>query len=167
MKTLDVLVSTPLSMKDVSQFLPNVSVILYKDFAKLIDLPFVIVYLFLTSDGYGHWCSVFRRGAEVELFDSYGIPPESEHNFARKEVLRHLRERKTFILDLCKKKGYSVTHNPTRLQSWNTKVETCGRHVVQRVRMSNVDVKTYVQWLLAVSKSANTTPDYVVSFLVE
>ena len=158
--------TTPLTMEEVKGFLPGVPVILYKDFATMTDLPFVTVYLFLTKDGFGHWCCVFRRNDEIELFDSYGIPPESEHKFASKHMLQHLKERKSFLLDMCKEKKWSIVHNSTRLQSWHG-AETCGRHCIERVRKGDVDIKTYVKWLQTVSKEAKTTPDYVVSFLVE
>ena len=141
-------------------------VIEYADFKTYKTLPPACIYLFLTSGGYGHYCAVFRRGTVVECFDSYGIQPESEHSFVRPEVLTHLGERNNFILEMCKKKKWSVVHNSTQLQSWNTSVATCGRHCVERFRKQDWDIGQYVKWLLGVATSSKTSADVVVSYLV-
>ena len=168
MPTLAELVKTPLSIKQVKKFVgPHIPVIEYSKFAKMKTLPPVVVYLFLTSDGFGHFCAVFRRGETVEVFDSYGIPAESEHSFVTPEVLKHLGERNDFIKELCKSHGWLLNHNATQLQSWDLKVETCGRHVVERVAHRNWGNDEYVRWLRDISKTAGTSPDIVVSYLVE
>ena len=164
MKTLDELVKQPLTLQQVKKFLPGVPVILYKQLKALTTLPPALVYLFLTSDGFGHFCCVMRRGDVVELFDSYGIKPESEHSFVSEEMLQHLGERDDYILDLCKRNGWSVVHNTKCLQG--REAETCGRHCVSRIRKEALPIKDYVRWLEAVAAQADTTPDIVVSYLV-
>jgi hypothetical protein len=165
MATLAQIVKTPMSIEEVRS-LVDCPVIMYAEFARFKTLPPACIYLFLTSGGYGHYCAVMRKGAVVECFDSYGIQPESEHSFVRPEVLKHLGERNNFILELCRKKKWSVVYNSTQLQSWNTSVATCGRHCVERVRKQEWDIGRYAAWLKSVSSSARTTPDTVVSYLV-
>lgn len=165
--TLTQLVQTPLSMTQVKKHLPDIPVILYSKFAKMKTLPPACVYLFLTAQNYGHFCAVLRKGNAVELFDSYGIKPEAEHNFVKIGLLEHLHERDDFILNLAKKNGWAVSYNHTQLQSWNPKVETCGRHCVSRVQKKDMEIDEYVQWLESVSKSAGVSPDQIVSYLVQ
>ena len=167
MPSLSKLVQTPLSMTQVKEHLPDIPVILYSKFAQLKTLPPACVYLFLTNQNYGHFCAVFNRGNVVELFDSYGIKPEAEHNFVKIGLLEHLHERDDLILNMAKKNGWSVSYNHTQLQSWNPKVETCGRHCVSRVLKQSMDIDEYVQWLQGVAKKANVSNDILVSYLVQ
>lgn len=99
MRTLKQIVHTPLSMEDVNRLAPpGTPVILYERFRLLTTLPPVCIYLFLTSYGYGHYCCVIRQGSVVQFFDSYGIRPESEHQFVQPEMLDHLKESQNLIL---------------------------------------------------------------------
>jgi hypothetical protein len=164
MRTLKQIVNTPLSVEEIKAFLPSTPVILYADFKKMKTLPPVVVYLFLTTEKYGHWCCVLRKGKNVEFFDSYGIKPEGEHAFVSPEMLDHLKERDHFLCDLCAKYNWSMTYNSHTLQGPNTK--TCGRHCVARVDKKDLSSSAYVAWLQSVARAARTTPDFVVSFLV-
>lgn len=166
--TLARLMATPMSMAQVQKFVgKDVPVIEYAKFAKLKTLPSACIYLFLTSENYGHFCAVLRKGDTVELFDSYGIKPEAEHHFVQLGLLEHLHERDDFILDLCKKNKWNVVHNHTQLQSWNPKVATCGRHASERVHKQDLTIDQYVEWIQSVCKTAKVSPDVLVSYLVQ
>ena len=131
----------------------------------MTTLPDVVVYLFLTSDNFGHFCCVLRKGTDVEFFDSYGIAPEMEHMFASPKMLKHLNESKNFILNLCKSNGWKVTHSKAKLQGKNS--ETCGRFCVERARKKEMTCGEFAHWMLIVADDAGVSPDYVVSYLVE
>jgi hypothetical protein len=165
MKSIDELIKTPLSLQQVKRRLPGTKVMEYPDFAMMKTLPEKCVYLFLTSDNYGHFCAVMRRGNAVELFDSYGLPPEGEHAFVSREMLDHLKERDDLILNICKENGWNVLHNKKRLQEWKGS-ETCGRHCIERIRQFDTPIQDYVKWLTGIAKSAKTTPDAVVCYMV-
>lgn len=164
MKTLEELVKIPLSLEQVQRYLPHTKVCLYSDFANMKTLPAATVYLFLTSDNFGHFCCVLRKGTEVEFFDSYGLAPEMEHAFVSKEMLRHLHENHNYILDFCKRKGWKVTYSKARLQGKDA--ETCGRFCVERVRKQAMSAGEFAHWMMIVASDAGVTPDYVVSYLV-
>lgn len=162
---LQKIVETPLSMAQVKRMVGAVPVVLYQDFAKMKSLPPACIYLFLTSYGYGHYCSIFLRNGTLSFFDPYGIAPESEHNFTTPEMLAHLKERNDFLLGMAHRNGWAIEWNRTQLQSWNPKVATCGRHSVVRCRQQAMNTDGYARWLLGVAQQAGTTPDYVVSYL--
>jgi hypothetical protein len=164
MKTLEQIIQTPVTFGQMKKFVPEAKVMLYDEFSKLKDIPPVAVYLFQTSYNYGHWCCVLRNGKDVDFFDSYGIPIEGEHAFVSQELLQHLGESKNLIKDLCIKKGYSMSHNTTTLQG--EKSQTCGRHVVERIRKKMLDNESYAHWIKNTSKEARVTPDILVSYLV-
>lgn len=164
MKTLAELVKTPLSLSHVQRLLPGAKVCLYSKLSKMKTLPKALVYLFLTSDGFGHFCCVLRKGQDVELFDSYGIAPEAEHKFVSKEMLDHLGESRNLVFDICKTKGWSVSHSSAKLQG--REAETCGRFCVERVRKQELSSEEFAQWLFAVASQAGVSPDYVVSYMV-
>ena len=119
----------------------------------VLDSKGRLVILFLTlSASEGHWICVFVRGPRsLEVFDSYGMAPDTERSWLSHSKLVQLREVEPTLLNLLRDahaRGWNIDYNKYHLQSHNTGVQTCGRHVVTRLlhqHMSNEDYNALIR----------------------
>lgn len=123
------------------------------------------------GDGYyGHWTLLMRNnrkdGPEVEFFDSYSNKPDDQLKFAkggyREEhnmKLPHL----TKLLYDATKRGYNVEYNNHKLQGKGGNIETCGRHVITRYLMRNLDVDQYNDLMNKLQKETGLNKDQLVT----
>lgn len=131
-----------LSSRDIQDLLPGVDVKLYGELSdvrrldELFENPWnATVLLYETSEGYGHWVCVLRRGKRVvECFDSYGYVPDDQLGFIPATFRRKSEQDYPHLTKLLYESGYNVHYNDHPLQSHRKGVNTCGRWVVYRIR---------------------------------
>ncbi len=159
-KTLERIISTPMSNKEIQQYIP---VMTYDEFFYNDEqLPCVILYE--QYPGYGHWCMVHESIDEdnnkcYEFFDSYGLKPDQAWKILNKNVPKKMVN---FLLNSNKKISYS----DVKLQGSDEKIMTCGRHCIVRYLFRNYCCEDYAKGLIKLSKELNTTPDHIVSLII-
>jgi hypothetical protein len=136
-----------LSNDDINAILdPDTKILSYPDFATMenIDQAFDqlgrCVFLFLTqSPTVGHWMCLFKRKGHIEYFDSYGGKPDSQRSWLSKEKLEELDEEEPLLIPLLKRSGYKVFYNTYPYQKDKDDINTCGRWVVARLILKDLD----------------------------
>lgn len=78
-KLIDKLVRTPTNARQVLHFVDGrCNVIIgdeianYKTIDQVLDPHGRAFIMYMSSDNYGHWCAIVRRGRTISLFDPYG-----------------------------------------------------------------------------------------------
>lgn len=120
----------------------------------------VILYETSTEPIYGHWCCLFKNaipgmdGQIINFFDSYGYKPDSELNW--KSIPEYVRkvsgEDHTHLLYLLNKyleqyPDIEIYYNPYDFQEKKKGVSTCGRHVLSRLLLQNLDTDQYKHFI--------------------
>lgn len=126
----------------------------------------VILYVTQRSPGKesGHWTGLMDHGSRgIEAFDSYGLAPDAEYRFIPAAARAAANEVHKHIMPALQGSGRPYVWNHTRLQAWDPKIQTCGRHVAVRMAHDELPIRSYVKWLKSAAKSAGTTPDAVVA----
>ena len=125
-------------------------VISYEDLHNLetldsVLLPYdAVVILYQTSDSFGHWVTLLRRGNTLEFYDSYGLRPDEELNMDNEFHKRiHNGEVVPHLSHLIRQDGYRVIYNSKRLQKNLEDENTCGRYAALRVRLRNFSVSKF------------------------
>lgn len=99
------------------------------------------VILYPTGQNVGHWTCVFysrnNKGTRIiEFFDPYGISVDREFRMTRQSSPHYLAK-------LLYKTRYDIEYNDHRLQAFSRHVQTCGRHVINRLRNAMLPLDEY------------------------
>ena len=122
-----------------------------------------IALLFPTSSEFnsGHWLAIWpdARTRTIHHFDSYGLPPSAELRYSsnadvKQEVLNTLYTQ-------AQQQGWTLKVNTFRLQQMGGKINTCGRHVICRLRMRYLDEAQYGRLMMG----QRLSPDDIVTYL--
>lgn len=125
-------------------------VISYEDLHNLetldsVLLPYdAVVILYQTSEDFGHWVTLLRRGNTLEFYDSYGLKPDEELDLSN-AFHKRVHEGKVVphLSHLMKQDGYRVVYNKERLQKNLADVNSCGRYAALRVRLRNFSMNKF------------------------
>ena len=115
----------------------------------------VILYPNDMSDiNYGHWTAVFysvndKNEPVIEFFDPYGICVDNELKVGNIKYPNYLSA-------LLAKSRFPIEYNDLGFQKLSNNIATCGRHVVTRLRHSNISINNYLQLLTKYTKYINT-----------
>ena len=123
-----------------------------------------IVILYQHEADFGHWVAVFRvNDTTIEVFDSYGIPIDSEIDFSPFQIRRHKGEKVAHLTHLIEQSQYTkVLENKEPLQKDKKDVSTCGRWSAVRIRFRDVPLKQFDKMFRNTSCG---NPDFIVSAL--
>ena len=104
-----------------------------------------IVLLYQHEADFGHWVAVFKvNDSTIEVFDSYGIPIDSEIDFSPFQIRRHKGEKVAHLTHLIEQSQYTkVLENKVPLQKDKKDVNTCGRWASIRIRFRDVHLKQF------------------------
>lgn len=115
----------------------------------------VIVLYLLQSAHEGHWCCLFKRGQQLNYFDSYGKPVDAELKLLDPALREKLHEKHDRLKQLTWARP--PVYNEVCLQSPYT--QTCGMFVTHRLHHSYLNSKDYVELF----RRYNEPPDVVVA----
>lgn len=139
----------PTSDTELQDACPGLTVWLYKDLARLPELPRLpIAVLYETQPGFGHWVAVLATPEGLEHFDSYGLKPDAELKFIPPQYRVAFMATAPHLARLLGHDGRDINYNEHKLQGKNT--NTCGRWVVARCRnrrMTTDQFAAYMRWL--------------------
>lgn len=139
-------IKEPLDDSTIREYLPNPKIITNKELNNIKDINelfdsknFVdyIIILFLDAPNKGHWTALCKMGTEdngiIEFFDSYGNPPEEVYKFVPMKKRKELGTDKNKLNELLNNCKYDVVYNPIKYQEEKQNVNTCGRHICNRI----------------------------------
>jgi len=104
----------------------------------------------------GHWVSILKQGNQVEVYDPYGVKVEKWE-----DKLGGISTKS--LIDLIKKSGYKMISNTQNNQSFETDVNTCGRHAIIRILFYKYSLKEFNKILKNIKKETGIEPDEWVS----
>jgi hypothetical protein len=113
------------------------------------------------SEKSGHWLGIWKDDSTrtVHHFDSYGMPPATEDQYSTQpDVEQRLLQ---LFYRRCMEAGYRVAYNQTRYQVLGGGMNTCGRHVICRLRLRYLDDNKYAHLMSHNSMS----PDDIVTLM--
>ena len=177
MKELDKLVNSSLGFDDLYRLWSKhplasgkIHVVDYKDIIKsdklddyLKDRGIVIFYP--STQSYGHYVALLKKGDTVYFYDSYGGKPDiDQKRFSRapREML-YPEEANTLIKHFLKS-NYKIDFSQHKHQA-PPPVATCGRHALFRLLMNELSNDQFHVLLINLGKQMKRTPDEVVSLL--
>jgi len=115
----------------------------------------IILYPDSSNDeNYGHWTAVFYSVNDagepvIEFFDPYGILVDNELQIAGVSYPNYL----SYLLARSK---YPIEYNNLGFQKLANNIATCGRHVVTRLRHTDLSLNHYMMLLEKYKKYINT-----------
>lgn len=117
----------------------------YKSLDELLPNQFDFKIILLeTNRNQGHWVCIIRMYSTIELFNSYGIPIDSEWKFIPDSVERLLKQNIRYLSNLIKKNNkFKIVSNKYKFQSKDPSVATatCGRWVILRIELAKMGYK--------------------------
>lgn len=122
------------------------------------------IMLIETKPNVGHWVAILKDGDTYEYFDSYGSNPTAHLKTISSYIKKMLGMKPNDINSLLSKVKH--THNKIKMQKMEDGVNTCGRHVIMRIKdfMNGGNLVDYQHKIILGAKKQGMTPDeYIVS----
>jgi len=112
----------------------------YSSLQELLPDPFDYKIILLeTNMNTGHWVCVIRMCDVIELFNSYGIPIDSEWKFIPDSIERWLGQSTRYLRNLVNKNTmFKIVSNTYEFQSKDPDIATCSRWVVLRIECGKI-----------------------------
>ena len=170
-----------LSDADIRRILPGVPIVLYEDLSKyknlkqLIPASFgaAVVFVALESRQEGHWVCILRDGNEFELFDSYGNRPDRWLAWIDKQQRKKNNESipyMSYLFNRGLKQGLKLSFNRIEYQSSKSGINTCGRHVCNRIKYmmlhQTMAEDAYLSYMKQLKKDYELSYDLLVCKLI-
>lgn len=131
----------------------------YRSINQLLGQDGIVIILYEMRENFGHWCCMWRLNTNtLYFFDPYGLKMDTEIKYAHYNIRLGSIPHLTYLVNLG---GYTVVNNTTQMQEFKHQVNTCGRHVVQRILWKNLSNENYVNMFL----NQKLKPDQYVSLL--
>ena len=94
-----------------------------------------VLLLYETRDRIGHWtCVIFHRKRKtIEFFDSYGLRPNEQKEYMPKSMWQSAYLSKLLFRFKIRHPDWTIEYNELPLQSWDSRIATCGRWVGVRL----------------------------------
>ena len=171
-----------LSDADIKRILPGVPIILYEDLRRYRDLKqlipksfgAVVLFVALEDRQTGHWVAILREDDEFELFDPYGNRPDRWLAWIDKQQRKKNGEAIPYLSYLFNKglkRGYSLCFNKIKYQSTKENINTCGRHVCNRIKFmqlhQTISEDAYLSYMKRLKKDYELSYDLIVCRLIE
>jgi hypothetical protein len=155
----------------------NVKIIYYSELNKYDDINTLfkesdnIIILYRTEGNYGHWVALLNYGDYIEFFDSYGMQPDYELQYAQ-ESMRSTKGQDephlTYLLNNAKNRyKKKIVYNSVRLQQFHQYINTCGRHVALRIKFRHIELNDYQKLLLSSKLNPDMNATYLTYLLVD
>ena len=142
----------------------------YRSLDELLPESFDYRIILLENDyNSGHWVCVIRQNNVIELFNSYGIPIDTEFKFIPDWIERWLGQDTRYLTNLIKSSiGFDVISNKVRFQSKRPEIATCGRWIIHRIEMAkmNYSLEQYIGLMQSIQDKYDIPyDDLIVSFV--
>lgn len=176
-------IERPLSDGDLEQYLgKNASnnIITYSDLAEYQDLEQLLphdkaykIILIEYEKNKGHWICMLRYSKIIEIFNSFGTKHDKDDFINSAELNRYLGQSSLYLNKLIEKEIddgiFKLIYNKIRFQKKSVKVNTCGRHVVNRIICLlhyDMTLRQYVKFMADAEKKTKLNDDEIVSVII-
>ncbi len=171
------LINKPLSDTDIQKILgSDTKIIKYSELGHLYDIDQLLpnekdycIILYEDRPDRGHWTALLKYDGVYEHFDSYGVKPDSELKWVSPKMREQLGQSEPYLTKLVRKEEERFIHNDVQYQSKDSKVNTCGSHVANRLyRFKNDDfsLSDYHRYMTWVKERTNNSYDVIVAEFV-
>jgi hypothetical protein len=151
--------------------------VLYKNLNKFNNIESVLkdnsaVILYEKQPKNGHWVALIRNynrkrnRPTIEFFDSYGMFPDDEKKYIDNGFLNQSDQKYNKLSELLVKASdkYDIEFNNYRLQKKTKDVSTCGRHVISRILLKDLDIDEYNKFMKSFK---GYSPDDIATIISE
>lgn len=150
---LKTLIEQPLKGSEILELMNNkTNLIAYKDLHKFENIEDLLkpwgscVILYPIQRDLGHWTCVFynykdpnKKQPCIEFFDPYGTSIDLEFKYTDK----NMKKIPFYLSCLLSKSKYPIVYNEYEYQKKGGDINTCGRHVVNRLKYCHLTNKQY------------------------
>ena len=151
-----------LSSDDITSYMKNDCTIMkYEEldrYNNLRDIFWHSRYVFLLypiTETFGHWVLVSLHNNNVEVYDSFGIFIDTEHEHGTRAMPKYLSD-----LLIKSPSNIKLSYNSVRQQVWDTNY--CGYHCLSRAFNIRMKLDKYNDML----KNTNNPDEYVYNFVM-
>lgn len=97
-----------------------------------------VIILYNTAPYYGHWCTFWKYNNTIQFFDSYGVFPDDQIKYAKKNM-PNLYNEMPHLVYLLYKYDCPTFYNEFQFQKKANNINTCGRWVYYRLLNYELD----------------------------
>jgi hypothetical protein len=183
MRKLKEIIETPLSDGDLENFLGkdvHNNILTYADLADYQDLEQLLphhksykIILIEYEQNSGHWICMLRYGQTIEIFNSFGTKHDKDDFVKSKEINKFLGQSALYLNELLEKEinddMFQLIYNKRRFQKKSVHINTCGRHVVNRIICLlhyDMTLKEYIKFMDTAERQTKYNDDEIVSILI-
>ena len=125
-----------------------------------------VVFLYRSSDRYGHYVACWERKNTLYVFDSYGAEPDSWGRYLTGSMRRRLGQDMPLLLLAIDRAGYEgVEWNEYPFQKMSPEIATCGRWCILRLWKRSLGVEAFKKWVDDQCNRLQIPPDILVTYL--
>ncbi len=132
-----------LSDADLKRLNPSLNVILYSELKNMTPLDVLsklpLAILYQSTETTGHWTLLLQHYDGIEFFDPYGYKPDQEFSFLKYKQ-PHYIAKLLYILHL---NNHKIHYNEYQFQKMMPGINTCGRHIINRMYYRNMNIDQY------------------------
>lgn len=162
-----------LSNNDIKKLVNGkASIILYPDLIHYKTIDDVLgphraaIILFMAKPKYGHWCLLFQLDeGTLEFFNPYGGFPDDSLEFIPMDFRKKSNQVKTTLSRLMLNSPYELTYNEFPFQRHNKDIKTCGRWCSVRLRLRNMSLYQFKDYIDELSNQLRVDPDELVTLM--
>lgn len=183
-KHINELVKIPLTDGDLERFLSGDTknyVLKYSELKQYQDLEQLLphhhsykIILIEYEKNKGHWICLMRYNNVIEIFNSFGTKHDEEDFVESNEVNYYLGQAYLHLNILIEKEikenNFTMLYNKIKFQKKSTQINTCGRHVVNRLICLlhyNMSLKKYIKFMKDSMEKTKLNYDELVSLIIQ
>jgi hypothetical protein len=183
MSNIKQIIKTPLTDGDLERFLGadvQNNIVKYSDLDEFEDLEQLLphnnsykIILIEYEKNNGHWLCMLRYGKTIEIFNSFGTKHDEE-DFIESNLINDYLGQSFLHLNILIRKEldeekFNMIYNKIRFQVKHKSVNTCGRHVVNRIICLlhyDMTLNDYIQFMKKAIKKTKLSYDELVSTII-
>lgn len=180
---LKTVITKPLTNMDLSHYLGNdalENILKYSELDDYNDLELLLpthksykIILIEYERNSGHWICIMRYGKTIEIFNSFGVKHSNSDFAGSRAYNKYLGQFHLFLdklaRDEAKEHKFDVIYNKLQFQKKSVSVNTCGRHVVNRIICMlhyDMTLSQYQDFMKDAVKKTDMNYDEIVSTII-
>lgn len=150
-KYINILKGKPFSGSDIMNTLDGKTKIIknsdmwkYENIDEILHPFNCAVILYQTRPDYGHWVCILKHPDNtLEFFDPYGFSIDGALKFINPQFRKESRQDFPQLIRLFLNSPYNIKVNKMKIQKYNKKISTCGRHCAFRLVLKHLPLEEY------------------------
>lgn len=176
-------IATPLTNIDLRKYLgdnADSNILKYSELDDYTDLEQLLpthksykILLIEYEKNQGHWICILRYGNTIELFNSFGVKHSRDDFVGTAAYNKYLGQYSLFLDKLANKEAkerkFDVIYNKVQFQKKSIKVNTCGKHVLNRIiclLSYNMNLQQYIRFMKSARDKTDMDYDALVATII-